>query len=334
MDISTQGPVRILPSATVISEAQTRNEIKIPIGCHFSSISPDLDWVIYSCRDKLWLTRSAQPSEATLIIQDDHIRATSWSPDGSEFVVGTGYLDQANNYVASLWASRWKIPSERRLLYQGNFDCDRQLWSPNGKWILVTGGSGKSGAAILIRTDGTGRQDTRTSIGIMEWWHAANWSPDGTRLAYASDNRFPHPTEIQVLDVDSGTTTLFYTRTESILVPAWSPDGKGIALLVRSSPEELVILESSTKRILSRFGLPSRWKEVYDLFWSPNNDRIAVSFDPFGRQIGVISLPGGEVSEFADEKASSVLGWTRDGKSLIILGEKGDQEAIWIMPVK
>jgi Tol biopolymer transport system component len=309
------------------------NEMKIPAGCRFSSISPDLDWVIYTCGNKLWLAQTTAPSNATLIIQDDNLVATSWSPDGSEFTVGTESLDQGNNHIASLRLLKRGMLSEQRLLYQGDFFCEVQLWSPNGRWILVTGGSGKSGAAILVRTDGTGRQDSPTPIGIMEWWHAANWSPDSTRLAYASDDRFPHPAEIQVLDMNSGATTLVYTQTENILVPAWSPDGKTIAVLMRTS-SELVILESSTKRILSRFDFLSRWKEVFGLFWSPGNDRIAVLLDPFGRQVGVVRLPGGEITELADEKVSSVLGWTKDGKSLLVLETEGNQEVIRMILVK
>jgi len=150
--LTTLTPVQItahpLPSVTTIPTVQAFGKTKLPAGCRFSSISPNFDWVIYTCGDKLWLAKMTDKSNATLVIQDDHLIGTSWSPDGAEFAVGTYHLDQGNNYIASLWVSKRDTPSERRLLYQGEFFCDRQLWSPSGKWILTAGGGGKSSDAV------------------------------------------------------------------------------------------------------------------------------------------------------------------------------------------
>ncbi len=327
----TQATVRLSPSATVVSEAQMWDGMQIPVGCRFSSISPNFDWVIYTCGSNLWLAKVTDPSSATLVIQDDHLIGTSWSPDGSEFVVGIYHPNQEKKYIAGLWIVRRDAPSERRLLYQGEFFCERQFWSPSGKWILAAGGGGKSSNAILVRTDGTGQEDL-APIGIMNWSQGASWSPDGTHLAYASDEKFG---EVKDLDVGTGVTTLVYTQTGPILlVPAWSPDGKTIAILGDSYPGKIVVVDSASKRVLNDWTLPADWKQSTDLFWSPDSKRIAISFFLHGNQIGIVSLPSGEMSEASGAELWPIFGWSKDGKSLVGLGEESGQETIQAVPVK
>jgi Tol biopolymer transport system component len=324
-----QATIRPIPFATAVPEAQMRDGRRIPVGCRFSSISPNFDWIIYSCKDKLWLAKVTDPASATLVIQDDHLIGTSWSPDGAEFAVGIYHPNQENNYIASLWVSKRDTPSERRQLYQGEFFCDRQLWSPSGKWILAAGGGGKSSNAILVRTDGTG-QELLAPIGIMNWWNGASWSPDSTHLVYASDERFG---EAKDLDVDTGVITNVYSSIEnSLFVPAWSPDGEMIAILADSYPGKLTVVDSVSKRVLNDLTLPISWKQSTDLFWSPDSNRIAISVFLDGNQIGIVSLPSGEMSVLSGEELWPVLGWSKDG--LVGLGEDGDQKTIQTVPVK
>lgn len=331
-----QATVRPSPPATVESEAQMWDGKRIPNGCRFSSISPNFDWILYTCRSELWLAEVTDPDSATLVIQDDHLISTSWSPDGAEFAVGIYHPNQENKYIASLWISKRDAPSERRVLYQGAFFCDRQLWSPSGEWILVAGGGGKSGNAILVRTDGTG-QEALAPIGIMEWWHGASWSPDSAQLAYApSDEPFPDPAELRVLDISSRAITTIYTQTLPAWspVPAWSPDGKTIAILAQSYPEKLVVMDSASKRVLNTLTFPADWKQSIDLFWSPDSKRIASPFYRDGYQIGIVSLSSGKMSEVSGKELWPVFGWGKDGKSLVGLGEEGNQETIQAIPVE
>ncbi len=270
-------------------------------------------------------------ANATLVIQDDHLIRTSWSPNGTEFAVGIYHPNSENKYIASLWAYKRDIPSERRLLYQGEFFCDRQLWSPSGKWILAAGGGGKSSNAILIRTDGTGRE-ALAPIGVMNWWNGASWSPDSTHLVYASDERFG---EAKDLDVDTGAITEVYSNTGfPLFMPAWSPDRKMIAILKESHPDNLVVVDSVSKRVLNVLTFPSDWKQSSDLFWSPDSKRIAVQFFRNGYQIGIVSLPNGEMSEVSGEELWPIFGWSRDGKALVGLGQEGDQDIIRTVPIK
>lgn len=332
--VSTRTVPHTLSPATQNATAQSWSETKLPAGCRFSSISPDLVWIIYLCKDELWLIKAVEPTNATLIVRDDYILATSWSLDGTEFAVGTGHLDRQNKYIAELWAATSQDPSDRRLLHRGDFYCDLQLWSPTGKWVLVAGGGGKDSPADLVRTDGMGLEEVTTPIRLMLWPYAASWSPDGTRLAYTSYELETNLSEIRILDIGNGMTTSVYTRTESFLTPAWSPDGKTVAVLVQSQPREIVFLDPAVKGALANPALPANWEGGLEIFWSPNSDRILIPFDLLRHKIGFVSLSSGDHSELSIGKYSQVLGWTKDGKSVIILGDEDDQEVIWIMPVE
>jgi|GEM_PF-3200657 len=348
--ITTHATVTPIPAATVTQGfsvattqpslpprnllAPTWSQLQLPRGCRFSSLSLDLVWVIYLCKDKLWLMKAGEPANATLVAQDDFISGTSWSPDGTEFAVGTGHLDQQNKYIAELWTAKPQSPTQRRLLHRGDFYCELQLWSPTGKWILVAGGSGKDSPANLIRTDGTGLEVGITPFQIMLWPYAASWSPDGSRLAYASYKWESALAEIRILDMSSKEATLFYTRTESTLTPAWSPDGRTIAVLAQSYPSDLVFLDTLTKHALTKPTLPATWEGGVEIFWRPTSDRVLVPSDPMRRKVGFVSLSTGDFSELSIGDYSMILGWTRDGKSLIVLGDIDDREAIWIVPME
>jgi Tol biopolymer transport system component len=324
-----QATVRPFPSATIEPETPMWDGMKIPVGCRFSSISPNFDWILYSCKNKLWLAKARDAANVTLVIQDDSITGTSWSSDGEKFAMGSQHRDQENNYVASLWVFKREKPTERKLLYQGRDYCDRQFWSPSGELILAVGGSGKNSKAILVHTDGTGLEPLATLV-IMNWWQGVSWSPDSTHLAYASDNFL----EVKDLDVCTGVSTLVYTQTGDIFLPAWSPDGKMIAILKESFPENLVLVDSTSKRVLNVLTFPTDWKQSTDLFWSPDSKRIAIQFFRDGHQIGIVSVPNGEMSEVAGAELWPMFGWSKDGKSLVGLGYDGDQEIIQVVPVK
>jgi len=96
------------------------------------------------------------------------------------------------------------------------------------------------------------------------------WSPDGTRLAYASDRG--GSVQIWIHDVDSGESRQM-TRDGGGL-PVWSPDGTEIAYTGGSRPASIRILSVATgqERVV-RTGLnqPGR------VTWSPDGQQVGVS---------------------------------------------------------
>jgi len=102
-------------------------------------------------------------------------------------------------------------------------------WSPDGKQLLVTHwGSGRVGELHVVDAATAERRKltVRGEDGICQ---QAQWSPDGQRIAYASNK--DGTLDIWVMDAEGGSrrnlTGSWDTSDEA--APTWSPDGSRIA---------------------------------------------------------------------------------------------------------
>ncbi len=96
------------------------------------------------------------------------------------------------------------------------------------------------------------------------------WSPDGRRLAFASDRSGNF--DIWVQDVADGTTTQITTSTSQESQPDWSPDGQWIAFRSERGGGGLYVIPAhgGEARRVSPFGSRPRW--------SPSGDQILFSY--------------------------------------------------------
>ena len=82
-----------------------------------------------------------------------------------------------------------------------------------------------------MNADGTG-QTNLTNRPSMDRW--ARWSPDGTRIAFASD-RDADPSAVKVkldiylMNADASGVTRLTDNLDSEFAPHWSPDGEWIS---------------------------------------------------------------------------------------------------------
>jgi len=202
-----------------------------------------------------------------------------WSPDGSKIVFASGVGEEYNIWVVNADAQRrpppltWKTGAERdpawryndKILYHDPYD--------NGTiWVMNADGSSQ----------------TALSTG----WHPC-WSPDGTKIAYASNKAGGGP-EIHVMS-SAGSGDQQLTSTWLIAAePAWSPDGTRIVFSINQldiTPDnwtcfpDLYVMDSNGSN-------PQRltfdeWE--YDYFhwgellrsptWSPDGTKIAFHYN-------------------------------------------------------
>lgn len=222
--------------------------------------SPDEQWIAYETyleadgNSEIYVMKSDGSDARKLVVHAQNDFRPVWSPDGSRilfhsdlgdrirevFLVnadGTGLINLSNNGKLNLDA-RWS-PDGSRISYESSYlSSDEDIANldiQSSSVILVQ--DVQSGAAITLPTpDG------------MDNVSSAQWSPDGTKIAFncggeievsAEDSDYSMVQGICVAAADGSSVELLYSAKTSINVgkpnfkpyPAWSPDGSQIAFI-------------------------------------------------------------------------------------------------------
>jgi dipeptidyl aminopeptidase/acylaminoacyl peptidase len=131
---------------------------------------------------------------------------------------------------------------------------------------------------------------------------APRWSPDGKRLAYVLDVDGSEDLRIHVYDLVTGEHANLTPDSGDALQPnyCWSPDGSRIAFISnRSGRFDTYVMPASGGRAEQVLSLPHPEWEVH---WSPDGHRLAVTAETHGQDYGTFIVPagGGEPTPIAD----------------------------------
>lgn len=146
----------------------------------------------------------------------------SFSPDGKQIVFVSFRTEGLGLWVMNVDGSK------ARQLTEGGV---QPTWSPDGTWIAYSDGVDQGDEVnddavldtdiFVVRPDGTGKRSVSNVQGAKEF--APTWSPDGRRIAFASDESGTD--QVYVMEADgSGRRQL--TRAGANTDPAWSADGR------------------------------------------------------------------------------------------------------------
>jgi hypothetical protein len=206
-----------------------------------------------------------------------------WSPDGRTLAYTRPKGPVHTPTVGSVTAGPDRIvllnirTRKRRIITAGHRGAAGPLFSPNGKWILYTEGSGNYVALDVAPARGGPARQIASNLSLV----SPAWSPDGRDIAFTGYNGANPQPYLFVLNVRTRRLRRL-AGSMQLLTPAWSPDSKNIAFatwptaLVAAPPQgygavEIITPKGTGARVLA--SVPNSL--TVDLAWSPNGSHIA-----------------------------------------------------------
>ena len=159
------------------------------------------------------------------------------------------------------------------------------------------------------------------------WDPSPAWSPDGTRIAFASySDRSP---EIYTFDSDGSDLERLTNNSDWDVDPAWSPDGTRIAFVsTRDGNWEIYVMDADGSGVerLTNHG-------AWDPAWSPDGARIAFGSTRDGSlDIYVMNADGSDVERLTNNSAADRWPtWSLDGARIAFASGRDGNTEIYVM---
>jgi Tol biopolymer transport system component len=200
-----------------------------------------------------------------------------------------------------------------RQITQTPADSSKVGWSPDSRQIVMDRGLGEGRGSLVILDTETGEEsvvlsdagiDGRTPLTPQ----SPSWSPEGSRIAFASGEG-----DIYVIGVDGrdlGMVTDSGRRCGD-LYPEWSPDGNQIAFTRDCLNGGIFVVSSDG-------GIPERvtgYRRDLQPAWSPDGAHIA--FTRGLLDIYVVDVSTGLLTQLTETIDSYSPSWSPDGSTIV-----------------
>jgi TolB protein len=289
---------------------------------------------LYRFFDKPKPQRSSVNRQTQRLTGDGKTRGAEISPDG-KFLA---YI-RTEGGERSIWIKQVEANSSIQIVKPGELDrFDGLTFSPDGNYLYFNAGSKTDDAPSVYRVATLGSTPTKAFTNAQ----GVQFSPDGRRVAFGRFSFEENATQIYVANAD-GTAerklaswggTKFFDGS-----PAWSPDGKTIAIPAGDDglipdPPMSVALVSVDNGELRELGI-KKWMDMDDLAWHPSGDSLIIAASELAvnqAQLWEVSYPDGEVRKITNDlNTYASVSITADGKSLVT-GELAARSAVWVSP--
>jgi eukaryotic-like serine/threonine-protein kinase len=313
-------PVRRLPSWAIALGAIAALILALFAWRHFS-VRNDLE--------RLPLVTNARMSRLT---SNGGVEATAVSPDGRyvAYVVREG--DEQ-----SLWIRQAATSSAQQVVAPATrINLASPVFTPDGNFIYFTKElAERTGGMQLMAVPALGGIPRKVTEGLSS---SITFSPDGKRLAYFRINVGDTYVHLMEMNVDGSGGTEIAKWSGPHYSPAWSPDGQRIAYntLVEEDPQGLrAHLETYELSNQKATPIPSRWRRVRNLIWTPDGKGLLVTgqekaADP--TQIWYVGYPDGATQRVTNDLEDyDGVGLSADA-STIVARQTDINASVWIAP--
>ena len=263
------------------------------------------------------------------------VQRASISPDGKYLA---NVIKDAGKY--SLWVKQVATGSDVQIAPPLATPFRGVSFSPDGNYVYyVNQETGGPGYSILYQVPVLGGVSRKL---IFDVDTTVTFSPDGKRLAFVRGDPPNRASALVVANVDgTGESQLAVKKdpeTIPSIAPSWSPDGKRIAVFVRS-PEggihaSILNVEVSDGKQVPLAG--PRWWFAESLAWVPDGTGLILTgFGEKGSpptQVWFVPFPAGPVRRITNDlNEYSDAGVTVDGKTLAAT-QVNRVENLWVCP--
>jgi dipeptidyl aminopeptidase/acylaminoacyl peptidase len=219
--------------------------------------------------------------------------AVGWFPDGASLLVSRD---------ADLWVVG-RNGAERRLT-TGPEDERGAAVSPDGRWVaFFSGRAGSQDLWLVPAEGGEPRQLTRGAMAADDFRFAPVWSPSGSTIAYVSNAAEEWSDDLWLVEVASGAARQLSRGLMASTSPAWSSDGRLLALMSTSKRgywyedlADLTVVDPATgaERAVPMQVHASDWLHSQRVVWS-NRDRTLLFpyLERGGFDLWAVSVSGG-----------------------------------------
>ncbi|MBS7622383.1 PD40 domain-containing protein [Candidatus Bathyarchaeota archaeon] len=187
----------------------------------------------------------------------------------------------------------------------------------NGKIVFASDRSGAGFEIFVMNPDGSAvTQLTTNTAGDLE----PSWSPDGSKIAFASDRDTDY--EIYVMNADGTAVTQLTFNSASDNEPCWSPDGEKIVFVSdRDGDDEIYTMRTDGTGLNQ---LTVNDKSDRQPCWSPDGSKIVFSSNRDGDyETYVMNADGTAVTQLTFNSASdNEPCWSPDGAKIVFASDR------------
>ena len=279
-----------------------------------------------------------QSMKMSRVTQSGGVSQAAISPDGQN----VAYVER-DGAVHSLWLQRAGTTNPLQLLPPAKLKYYNPVFSRDGATVYY---SKCEPDCELHRIPVFG--GVETSLGIRAD-SRVTFSPDGKRMAFMRTDSVESGILVKLIvaNVDGTDEQAIHSHSDGMTyqsgTPAWSPDGKVIAL-------PLLVSEGGQRHMkIVAFGAADgvestltsqRWRFVKDLTWVPDgsgliiNARDEVAAPDLAMQIWHVPLTGGEARRITNDLNNYwSIDLSADGRTLMAL-QMQPSSSLWVAPVE